>query len=104
MITLKQHDTARKIQQRLTVDGAVLDLTGAEVSVLWRRVGDTTVLTRTAAAVAPYTSGIVEYQPVADDVDTPGDFEIEWKIQYPDTRMTIPTRERVRVKIYPALA
>jgi hypothetical protein len=105
MIYLKQHDTARYIEQTLLLGSAPINLTGCTVQLVFRRLPAGDVFIRTAEVVAPASAGIVRYLPVAEDVSVPGEYDLEWVIAYPDgSRISIPTRRPVRMTIQAALA
>lgn len=81
MITLKKNDTGRLWTDTLKLNGAAIDLAGATVALLIRRAQSPPATRRTAAVVSA-AAGTVSYQPVADDVGTPGLFELEWEITF----------------------
>ncbi len=78
MITLKRHETGRKLTDTLTADGAALDLTGATVYLMIKKP-DGTVVERTAVIVSA-SAGTVAYQFVGTDVDVAGLAYLEWAI------------------------
>ena len=102
-IALKQFDTARAIEQTLAIDGTPINLTGCEVRINWYNLLSGAMWQRDAEIVDE-DAGTVTYTPVAEDVETAGDFEIEWEILYPDnSRLTVPTEGRVPTTINPAI-
>lgn len=102
MIPLKQYDTARAISDALQIDSAAIDLTGATVTALWSRPDG--VVYERAATIVSAVAGTVTYTPVAADVAIAGSAALEWRINYPGTRLTVPTVAPIPVTIYPALA
>lgn len=105
MIELKQFDTARKIRQQLTIDGAPVNLTAAQVFFDWGKEGEALDDVVRPAEIISRSEGIVEYQPTDNDVAEAGAFEFEWRVVFPGpTRLTLPTRYCSKVKIYPAKA
>jgi hypothetical protein len=76
-MNLKQGDLAPK----LTID-LNADVTGATSKVIkMRRIHDTTIVTKTLTVVDAPT-GVLEYQWVAPDTDTPGTYLIEAVITF----------------------
>ena len=102
-IALKQFDTAREIEQTLEINDVAINLDGTTVALNWYDLLRQTMWTR-AATIVTAATGDVSYQPVDEDVENAGDFELEWVISYPDqTRLTVPTESRIAVTIYPAI-
>jgi hypothetical protein len=96
-LKMKRGDTARKITDTLTLGGAPIDLAGSTIILVWKT--SAAVARRTAAIIDP-EAGTVEYQVVAEDVDTVGSAELEWEITFPDTNvLTVPTVGFIKVKI-----
>ncbi|MFZ8887715.1 MAG: BppU family phage baseplate upper protein [Steroidobacteraceae bacterium] len=105
MISLKQYDTARKIAQQLTVDGEPINLAGVTVYLQWKRLHSQDPVVLKTASIANASEGRVEYQPDSTDFAVAGDYEMEWRIQFSGTqRLTVPTENRIQVKVSPALA
>lgn len=103
MISLKQYDTGRAIEQVLSIGGVPIDLTGTTVNLLWAEDG--VLLYNRTAEIVSAAAGSVKYQPIAQDVARAGDFELEWKVVYPDaSRVTVPTESRVQLRLHPAIA
>jgi len=99
MTTLKQGDTAPKVQAPLTngVGGPAVDLTGASVQLRVMKLNGTFVFVRTAAIVGSPTNGLVEYQWTNTDAAllTPGAYDLEWRVTFADTRIeTFPQRSK----------
>lgn len=104
MAELKQHDTARKLTDTLRLGNAAIDLSGCTVSIIFRNRAGGSAVKRTATIVSA-VNGQVEYKPIAADVQTAGEFDIEWEIVFPDaTQLSVPTRDYARLTIHPDLA
>ncbi len=98
----KQGDTVPKIQTILK-DGAgvIVDLTGATVKFKMRSKFDATVKIDSAAlVVSPGTDGLVEYQWVTADTNTPGWYDAEWEVVFPGGKIeTFPNKGYDTIKI-----
>lgn len=104
MIFLRQHDTAQYIEDALMIGADPADLTGCTVRICLQRIPAGGVVIRDAEVVTPAT-GAVRYLPEAADVETPGEYRVEWLVTYPDnTRLTFPQRGPTKLVIHPALA
>ena len=89
-ITIKQHDTARKIADTLLAGGVAISLTGATVSFVLRNTVSGVVWKRTAT-VTDAAAGKVEYQLVAEDTAAAAMFDVEWEIVFSGSLpLTVP--------------
>lgn len=103
MITLKQFDTARYIEQTLTLGGSPVDLTNTEVYLVWFKRPLGPAIARTAEIVNA-AAGMVKYKPIRADVVRSGEYWVEWRIKYPDgTFLSVPTRAPIKLVVTPAL-
>ena len=91
--TLKAHDRLPSIQATLTSAGAPVDLTGATgVTFIMKAAQGNTVKVNAAAVVVTPASGVVRYDWLAIDTDTPGSYMAEWQVTWSGgKRQTFPT-------------
>ena len=81
--SLKSGDTRPSIQATLTgADGSVAVLTGATARFKMRPVGGGALKVDAAAVIVTPASGVVRYDWVAADTDTPGQFYAEWECDF----------------------
>ena len=79
----------------------MVDLTGLEVSFILKH--GTTVIKQDVTNT-PGSNGAVEYQPIADDVATAGDYKQEWEVVFADGKiLTFPNDGYNTVHILPDL-
>lgn len=108
--TVKQGDTARTITGTLTFNSAAINLTGATVYLIFRRVQDYTgrhvsddAVERTATVVSA-AAGTVSYQLVADDTADSGLYHLEWEINFSGgTILRVPDKGYHRLVVQPNL-
>lgn len=87
---IKQNDTAPSIQEILSLNGTVIDLTGCTVR-FHMKVLDGVIKIDQPATVVDAVNGIVQYDWDAGDTDTVDNFFREWEITLPSGRiMTVP--------------
>lgn len=102
---VKQGSTAAILTATLKdADGAAVSLTGATVKFSMRPAGNMTPKVNLATATPDpdqtANKGKVTYPWVAADVDTPGDYEAEFKVTFPDTKIQrFPTNGYVIVRV-----
>lgn len=91
--TLKAHDRLPSIQATLTSGGVAVDLTTAtSVKFIMTATSGGTPKVNAAAVVVTAASGIVRYDWVSADVDTPGTYNAEWQVTWPGPKQqTFPT-------------
>lgn len=95
--TIKAHDRLPSIAATLSASGAPLNLTGATVKFIMRAKpagnGATpSAKVNAAAVVVDAANGLVRYDWLAVDTDTPGSFQAEWQITWSDgKKQTVPT-------------
>lgn len=96
---IKRNDTARTLQDQLLLDGAAIDLTGATVSILFRNI-ITAASAKRDAVITDAATGRVEYELIAADTATAGNFRVEWEIIFADgTVLTVPDNDWHILKI-----
>lgn len=99
-IYIKEGDTARAWTDTLTLDGDPIDLTDATVVLVKRRVGVCDSEERLEADIVSSAAGTVSYQPLENDVEIAGTFELEWEITFSDDSvLTVPTSGYIRLII-----
>lgn len=99
---IKQNDTAPAIRATLQDgDGNAVDLTDATVRFHMKAIDASTVkVDDIVSIVSPATSGVVQYNWIADDTDTVGSFHAEFEVTYSDTSIeTFPNNGYIRVEI-----
>jgi hypothetical protein len=94
---IKQNDTWPPLQATLqqAIDGVTspIDLTGATVKFMMRPVaGGAATVNAAATIVGSAANGVVQYQWLATDTATVGDYVYEWQITFGDGKVaTVPT-------------
>lgn len=95
--TIKAHDRLPSIAATLAANGAALNLTGATVKFIMRAkpTGNGAApapKVNAAAVLVDAVNGVVRYDWLGTDTDTPGSYQAEWQIVWPDGRkQTVPT-------------
>lgn len=92
--SIKANDRLPSIQATLTnSDGSAIDLTDATgVAFLMRLIGGTVPKIDAPAVVVNAAFGIVRYDWLAADTDTPGNYHAEWEITWASGKQqTVPT-------------
>ena len=99
MIEIKQHDNSRPFTDTLVLDGNPINLSGATVSLIfWSN--QTLLPTKRTATIVSAVTGEVSYSPLAADVATPGTYDLEWEIVFPDaTQLTVPSSGYIELKV-----
>jgi hypothetical protein len=97
-ITLKQHDTKITFTDIPKVDGVTLtagDLSGCSVKFILKSA--TVSIVQPAVITA---GGTFSYDPAPADVSTTGDYQQEWEVTYPSSKvLTFPNDTYNTVKI-----
>lgn len=86
--------TATILEGAGTASEAPLDLTTATgVELILREVGASTNKVEAAADYVADATGSVSYEWAADDLDTAGRYNVEWRVTFPGTLpLTVPSR------------
>ena len=83
----------------LDFSGQAVNLTGATVEWVYRKLGAATGLVRSAAVVNA-AQGKVRYDWVAEDTIEPGLLDAEWRVTFADGRkMSFPNHRHLRLQI-----
>lgn len=87
----------------LDAGGVAVDLTGATVDFVYRKVGETTGVVRTATVVDAQT-GKVKYDFVAADTTAAGLLDAEWQVTFTGgKKSTFPNHKHLRLQIISSL-
>lgn len=92
--SIKAHDRLPSISARLTTNGVKVNLsTATSVKFIMRLKGSTTVKVNATGTIADPVNGVVRYDWLAVDTDTPGSYEAEWQVIWSDgdKPQTFPT-------------
>lgn len=103
---VKQGDYgSTSIVGKLTDGNGAVDLTAALSVRLLATNLDSGVLEISAAAsfVAPRTAGQVTYTFAAGDLDTAGDYKVEWEVTFASGTHTFPNDGYALMKVWPEL-
>lgn len=101
-VKIKRGDRSPSISATLKQAGTAIDLTGATVKIFARNRA-TQVMEINGASVTVVTpaSGTVRYDLVDGDVDTAGEYDLEWEITLPSgKKTTVPNDGFDRLIIY----
>lgn len=89
-VTIKQHDNFPYLQATLKSNGAPIDLTTAvSIKFIAKATGGT--ITGTCTIVGSPTAGVVQYQWGAGDTTLVTDYQVEFEITWPTSKVqTVP--------------
>lgn len=97
---IRQGDTLPTIRHQLKLNGAVIDLTTASVTVARRRRIDDFVLPIAGTVTkVDALNGIVDLALTAADTADEAVYDLEWTLAWVDGRLTIPTDCVVRLHV-----
>jgi hypothetical protein len=91
--TLKVDDTLPKLEAQLVnkkTQKPIGDLTGATVVFRYKLQGTSTWTEILTVAIINAAKAIVEVTWAPTDTDTPGDYDVEFKVDFPTGRMSVP--------------
>lgn len=88
-IVLVQGDTRPVINATLQIQGTTtpINLTNCSVKFQMRRSDDKQYTVNGACAIVDASSGTVSYTLGANDLNTPGEYVVQFEVTYPDNRV-----------------
>ena len=90
-LTFVQGDTAPDLDAVLVYEGTStpIDLSpmGTSVRFQMRKSDDRRFTVNATATIVDGAAGKVSYSWAANDLATPGDYEVQWEVTFPDTRI-----------------
>ena len=99
-IQMKANDRLPTVQAQLFIGGTPVNLTGATVTFIMRPKSGGAVKVNSSAVVVSAADGVVRYDWIAADTNTPGDFRAEWEVTFSDGKQqTFPTASHHTVQI-----
>jgi len=101
---VREGDVLPKIRHQLKLNGAVIDVTAAAVTVERERRVDGVVVPLTGVvSKIDALNGIVELALSPADVADEGVFNLQWTLTWLDGRLTIPTDCPIRLHVLPRI-
>lgn len=102
--TTQQGDTARRFTDTLRDDGAVVDLSVADSVELAIHSEDGDALFVRTATIVKAADGTVSYDPITEDIETPGDYLLQWRVTWDDgTQSRYPSKGYIKLRVQPNL-
>lgn len=97
---IRKDDTLPKLRHQLKLNGAVLNVTDAQVTLIReRRIDGVSVpLTGTITKIDA-VNGIVEFAPSAADTASIDVYDLSWHLEWIDGELTLPTDCPVRMLV-----
>lgn len=97
---IRQNDTLPKLRHQLKLNGAVIDVTNATVTLVReRRIDGTSVPIVGTISKIDAVNGIVELSPDAADTASKDVYDLSWKLEWVDGELTIPTDCPIRMLV-----
>jgi len=83
-LRVKQGDVGYPVRSQLISDGAVVDLTGATARFIMRatKTSAAAKVDQPATIVGDPAQGNIQYEMTAGDLDTPGNYLVEWEVTF----------------------
>lgn len=99
-LTFVQGDTAPAITAQIVkeTDGSAISLSGAAVRFQMRKGDDRRFTVNALAAITSATEGRVSYDWAANDLATPGEYQVQWEVTYPDDRVQTTAASTITVR------
>lgn len=97
---IKKDDTLPKLRHQLKLNGAVIDITNATVTLVReRRIDGVSVPVTGTVTKIDNANGIVEYSPSDADTAAVDVFNLAWRLVWLDGDLTIPTDCPIRMLV-----
>jgi hypothetical protein len=94
MAIIKRNDTGQRLSSTLRLNGAAFNLAGRTVRFHMRN-----------NAITSASAGTVQYAPTAEDVETEGEYSVEWEVTLDgDEKLTFPHNGYEKLTIIKDLA
>lgn len=104
-VNIKAGDTARPWTDVLKLGGTAINLSGATVKLRIEMQQPSGARVERDAVVTNPAEGRVSYQPIAEDVETPGKYALEWAIEFANgSRLTVPSEGQIILHVAPVIA
>lgn len=97
---IRKDDTLPKLRHQLKLNGAVIDVTNAVVTLVReRRIDGLAVPLSGTIAKIDSVNGIVEFSPSAADTASVEVYDLSWHLEWVDGELTLPTDCPVRMLV-----
>lgn len=99
-LTFVQGDTAPAVEAQIThdSDGSPVDLTGAAVRFQMRKADDRRFTVNEVAVKVNDVDGRVQYAWGPNDLGVTGEYQAQWEVTYPDTRIQTTSTGTITVR------